>query len=207
MHWDTWLLFLLTEIVLSTSPGPAVLLVVSQSLRTGAWSGIWAAFGILTANVIWFALSAVGVGSAILAAGPWFIALKWLGAAYLVYLAWRAIATKEGTVDPLPIEPSPGNSARGSWLRGLVLQLTNPKALMFFVALLPQFIDPHRPAPPQVLILGMTSIAAELPILALYAALAARAATAVKDTRWKHALNLATAAMLLIAALSVLTSG
>ena len=72
MNWENWLLFLVTEIVLSMSPGPAVLLVISQSLRGGGWRGIWAALGILSANVIWFTLSAIGVGTAILAAGPWF---------------------------------------------------------------------------------------------------------------------------------------
>jgi threonine/homoserine/homoserine lactone efflux protein len=206
MNWETWLLFLVTEIVLSMSPGPAVLLVISQSLRGGGWQGIWAAIGILTANVIWFTLSAIGVGTAILAAGPWFTSLKWIGAAYLVYLAGLALlGNHRAEGDSLRVAPET-RSARSIWMHGLVLQLTNPKALMFFVALLPQFIDPQRPAEPQVLILGITSLAAEFPILALYAALAGRASMVARDRRLGRAIDFATAALLLIAALGVLTT-
>lgn len=214
MNWDTWLLYLVTEIVLSMTPGPAVLLVISQSLRAGAWQGIWAAIGILSANVIWFALSAIGVGAAILAAGPWFAGLKWIGAAYLVLLAIRAIlghAPAEqdgplgGSAATRSAAPSPPNAtAHGSWIKGLLLQLTNPKALVFFVALLPQFIDPKQPAGPQVFILGVTSVAAELPVLALYAALASRANKAAHERNLQRAMDVATAALLLLAALGVI---
>lgn len=206
MNWETWLLFLVTEIVLSMSPGPAVLLVISQSMRSGGWQGIWAALGILSANVIWFTLSAIGVGTVILAAGPWFTGLKWIGAAYLVYLAGQALLGNDRAGgDSGQLMPE-AKSARTIWMHGLVLQLTNPKALMFFVALLPQFIDPQRPAEPQVLILGITSLAAEFPILALYAALAGRASLAARDRRLGRAMDFATAALLLIAALGVVAT-
>ena len=91
MSWTTWWMYVVTETVLSIAPGPAVLFVVAQSLRAGGGRGLWAALGIVSANVVWFALSAVGVGAAILASGSWFLAIKWLGAGYLVYLAARTI--------------------------------------------------------------------------------------------------------------------
>jgi homoserine/homoserine lactone efflux protein len=203
MHWDTWLLFLVTEIVLSMTPGPAVLLVISQSLRGGTRQGIWAALGILSANVIWFALSAIGVGAALLAADPWFAGLKWIGAAYLIYLAARALLGHAAAEEDRSAPQSSGISARGSWIKGLLLQLTNPKALVFFVALLPQFINPTRPAEPQMLILGATSVAAELPVLSLYAALAARASSAAHDRNLAKAMDVATAALLLLAAMGI----
>jgi homoserine/homoserine lactone efflux protein len=209
MNRDTWLLYLVTEIVLSMTPGPAVLLVISQSLRGGAWQGIWAAIGILSANVIWFVLSAIGVGAVILAAGPWFAGLKWIGAAYLVYLAIRALlghapAEQDGSSADPTVPSPPTATAHGSWGKGLLLQLTNPKALVFFVALLPQFIDPKRPAGPQVFILGVTSVAAEFPVLTLYAALASRVNRAARDRSLERAMEVATAALLLLAALGVI---
>jgi homoserine/homoserine lactone efflux protein len=107
-----------------------------------------------------------------------------------------------GSAAPSP----PTATAHNSWGKGLLLQLTNPKALVFFVALLPQFIDPKRPAGPQVFILGATSVAAELPVLTLYAALASKVNKAAHDRNLEKAMDLATAALLLLAALGVIVA-
>jgi threonine/homoserine/homoserine lactone efflux protein len=158
MTWRVWWMFLATETALSISPGPAVLFVVSQSLRLGFVCGLWAALGIVSANVVWFALSAVGVGAALLAAGDWFLALKWLGAAYLVYLALKPFIARTGDEVALPVAERPRSSALAVWSRGVLLQLTNPKALIFFAALLPQFVQPDGDVGRQILILGATSV-------------------------------------------------
>ena len=206
MNWQLWWIYLGTELVLSLSPGPAVLLVISQALRGGGWRGISSALGILTANVVWFALSAVGIGAVLLAAGPWFTALKWVGAAYLVYLAVRMLGrAPRGPQNSPGAEVSP-LSARGTWLRGFVLQLTNPKALVFFVALLPQFVDPEKPVEPQILVLGVTSLLAEFPVLAAYAALAGRASQAARTGRFARVLDIAAAVLLVVAALGVVVA-
>jgi len=203
MSWQVWWMFLVTETVLSISPGPAVLFVIAQSLRLGARAGLWAALGILSANTVWFALSALGIGAAIVAAGDWFVAIKWLGAAYLVYLAlkpfWAGSPPADESDTAEPIAPA----ARQLWMRGLLLQLTNPKALMFFAALLPQFVRPEQDVPSQVLILGITSMATELPVLALYAALAGRASRVARGHRFARALDYASAALLIAAALGL----
>ena len=129
-----------------------MLLVLSQALRGGTARGIGAALGILAANVVWFALSALGVGAAILAAGDLFTAIRWLGAAYLIYLAVRSAW---GAFQPVAPESAgtaagrAGRRLRRDVLRGFVLQMTNPKALLFFVAILPQFIQPYDSLEPQ----------------------------------------------------------
>jgi homoserine/homoserine lactone efflux protein len=206
MNWQLWWIFLGTELVLSLSPGPAVLLVISQALHGGGWRGTTAALGILTANVVWFALSAVGIGAVLLAAGPWFTALKWVGAAYLVYLAWGMLARPSRSRANALTSEVPQLSARATWLRGLVLQLTNPKALVFFVALLPQFVDPEKPVKQQILILGVTSLLAEFPVLAAYAALAGRASQIARTPRYARCLDIAAAVLLVAAALGVVVA-
>ena len=91
MTIKTWLLFLFMETTLSLSPGPAVFYVVSQGMRDGLRQGLPAALGIITANAIYFTLSATSLGAVIAASGQFFTVVKWVGAAYLVYLGVMAL--------------------------------------------------------------------------------------------------------------------
>jgi threonine/homoserine/homoserine lactone efflux protein len=206
MTWRTWWFYLITETALSFSPGPAVLLVISQSLRCGATAGVWCAAGIIAANIVWFILSAVGIGAVLLASGQWFLGLKWAGATYLVFLAVRPFLTRPSEAEA----EGPGGVAVDAgrlWLRGLVLQLTNPKALMFFVALLPQFVAPEAPIGPQMLILGATSIVTEFPVLVLYALLAGRASAWTREQKFGRALDVVAGGLLIAAAVGVALVG
>ena len=164
MTFESWLAFCLTETVLCFTPGPAVLLVVSIALGRGFRPGLGACLGILSANALYFALSATGVAAVLVASRGLFLALKWVGAAYLVWIGLRLLTSRGGDdAAAVPSRPS------RTFLRGFVVQGANPKALVFFMALLPQFIDPVAPVAPQVLILGISSVAIELVALALYA--------------------------------------
>jgi threonine/homoserine/homoserine lactone efflux protein len=206
MTWRTWWLYLITETALSFSPGPAVLLVISQSLRWGALAGIWAATGIISANVVWFTLSAVGIGAVLVASGNWFLALRWADAAYLVVLAVKPFLAKYSDEDA-EVSREAALPPGQLWRRGLILQLTNPKALMFFAALLPQFVTSEAPVGQQMVILGATSVVTEFPVLVLYAVLAGRASTWTRERRFSRGIDLVAGALLIAAAVGVAMVG
>lgn len=160
------LLFAATELLLSLTPGPAVLLVVSQGIRRGFRSSTRGAAGILTGNAIYFALSAAGLGALLLASKLVFDVLQIAGAAYLALLGLKMLLKPAPVDENVPVTPNEGHA--GSFVQGLLTQLANPKAIVFFTALLPQFVDPTRAVAMQFLILGVTSIAVELPVLLMY---------------------------------------
>ena len=182
VNWDTYWLYVLAEAALSLSPGPAVMLVIAYGLTHGARRSIAATLGILCANGFYFALSATSVGAVLVASQTSFKVVKWAGAAYLMILGVRALSGKAA-----PISVSrPGNKSPPSatFLSGLTLQLANPKTLVFFVAILPQFVDPRLPIGAQMLWLAAGSVVPEFFILAGYGYLAARAARFAADPRY-----------------------
>jgi homoserine/homoserine lactone efflux protein len=176
MSFKTWLLFLVMETALSLSPGPAVFYVVSQGVRGALRRTLPAAAGILSANGIYFALSATSLGAIIAASARFFTIAKWVGAAYLIYLGVKALRSANSLHSvALGGEGAAAGDLHGVYLGAVTLQLANPKALLFFLALLPQFIDPQRPVVPQMLILAATSMVPEFCILTGYGWLAHRA--------------------------------
>ena len=177
MTFKTWLLFLVMETALSLSPGPAVFYVVSQGARGALRRSAPAALGIIAANAIYFSLSATSLGAIIAASARFFAIAKWAGAAYLIYLGVKALrsAGSSHAVDLGVSLPAEKGDRRRVFLGALTLQLANPKALLFFLALLPQFIDPARAVVPQMLILAATSMLPEFCILVSYGWLAHRA--------------------------------
>ena len=170
MSFDAWLAFCAMDTVLCFVPGPAVLFVVSVALARGARPGLAAALGILAANVGYFALSGTGIAAVILASNRLFLVLKWVGAAYLVWVGLRMLFAQASAAEA----PAP-RPVSHAFARALIVQGANPKALVFFVALLPQFIDPHGPVARQLLILGASSTLIELCVLSLYVAFAVQA--------------------------------
>jgi homoserine/homoserine lactone efflux protein len=173
MSWTTWWAFVVVEAALCLTPGPAVLLVLSQALTRGSLRAIWSIGGILAANTLYFVLSATGVGAVLMASYDLFFAVKWIGAAYLVWLGIAAFRGKSPMLSVRQADAAPASGFR-LFLNGFVLQMANPKALMFFTAMLPQFIDPHAAIVPQVVILAATSVVIEFFVQLFYAVLAGR---------------------------------
>jgi len=182
MTFETWLLFLVMETALSLSPGPAVFYVVSQGIRAFP-RAVPATLGILSANACYFALSATSLGALIAASARFFTIAKWAGAAYLIYLGIKSLRSAAASHSiALTGTATPGEreapDRRQIYLGALTLQLSNPKALLFFLALLPQFIDTQHAVAPQMLILAATSMLPECCILLAYGWLAHGAAHA-----------------------------
>jgi threonine/homoserine/homoserine lactone efflux protein len=154
------------ETVLCLTPGPAVLFVLSSALKAGARKSIASNLGILAANIVYFALSATGIG-ALLLSSRLFLAVKWIGAAYLIFLGLRLVIGHKEVVKASE-ETLIDHKSHHLFFDGFMVQISNPKAILFFSALLPQFINPHAAVVPQIVILGATSATIEFSILLGY---------------------------------------
>lgn len=197
MTCETWILFCVTETVLCFTPGPAVLLVVSLGLTAGARAGLGASLGILTANTFYFILSATGIGAILLASWDLFFLIKWAGAAYLMWLGLRMLVSRSSPFDLADGTSLRARPRRTPFTHGVVTQGANPKALVFFTALLPQFIRPGGAVPLQVVILAVSSILIELAVLSLYVAVCQRARGMMRRPRMATVLNRAGGALLI----------
>jgi homoserine/homoserine lactone efflux protein len=184
LNWTLWWLFVPTETVLCLTPGPAVLLVLATALRRGPGASAASTLGILSANSIYFALSATGLGAVLLASYRIFFLIKWAGAAYLIYLGVRALLSKSSALGRSQIEDERARSARQLFMDGLLLQLSNPKAIVFFAALLPEFIDPRGDLVAQVVVLGITSLIIESGVLLIYGLAAGRVSAVARQPRY-----------------------
>jgi threonine/homoserine/homoserine lactone efflux protein len=198
MTLTTWLLYVAAVLVLTVTPGPSVLMCVSTSVNLGARKALIASLGSTTAIVGIMALSALGLGTALAASETLFSVLKWLGAGYLAYLG---IASLLSSASEIAVSGSVESSTNGRlFAQGFLVGASNPKALLFFGALFPQFIVPNAPQLPQFLGLGATFIFFELSWLTLYALSASKAKQWLQQPRRATLFNRATGVVFLIAA-------
>jgi homoserine/homoserine lactone efflux protein len=181
MPLEIWLLYVATCFAATLTPGPAVLMTMSVGLRGGALAATLTGTGVCAANAIWITLSVAGLSAVMLASATLFLVLKWAGALYLIYVGLRLIL-KRGTGHAAADAAPP--SARGSFARGFAVQMTNPKAMIFFGALVPQFVTPGEPLLVRGLILAVTLIVIEQLVLAGYGMLAAQGSRLAGRERW-----------------------
>jgi homoserine/homoserine lactone efflux protein len=184
----TILLFALTELALSLSPGPAVFLVVSQGMKAGFRGSLRSTLGIMTGELIFFTLSAFGLGALLIASQPLFLFVKWAGALYLVYLGLKMMIRSFRQTNAGQ-EPSQALSQVKIYRQGLLMQLANPKAILFFTALLPQFINPDFPATLQFVFLGLVSILVQGSTLTAYGWLAEKGGRWLRQGRFSQWLD------------------
>lgn len=155
MPLELWLAFVAASAILLLIPGPTVLLVISYALGEGRRSALSTVAGVALGDLTSVTLAMLGLGALLATSTELFTALRWIGAAYLIYLGiklWRAPV--------IPPDMRAQNEARHSRMFGhaYVVTAINPKAPIFFVAFLPQFLDPAAPAMPQMMILGATFV-------------------------------------------------
>ena len=156
------LLFGLATFVLTISPGPGVLYVAARSLAQGRRAGFASMFGIESGEIVWIAAAATGVSALLGASVSALTVLRFAGAAYLIFLGiqrWRDVGAA--------ITPEPARLRR-VFAQGFVTQLLNPKVAVFFVAFLPQFLNPAQPVAPQVAVLGVIYVAIAIAVDASY---------------------------------------
>jgi len=186
MSFETWLAFAAASAILLVIPGPTILLVVSYALGQG-WRAAWPlAVGVALGDLTAMTLSMLGVGALLMASGSVFTMLKWFGAAYLAYLGIKLFRAG-GTFNAQPrIEATPPLRMMGhAWL----VTALNPKGLTFFIAFLPQFIDPSRSFWHQMAIFEATFIALAFANAIGYALLASRARSAFSSAGIIRAFN------------------
>jgi threonine/homoserine/homoserine lactone efflux protein len=206
MTFSTWLLYVAAVFVLTVTPGPSVLMCVSTSVNLGTRKALVAALGSTTAIVGIMVLSALGLGAALAASDMLFGLLKWIGAAYLAYLGVTALLSKATQITVAGAVGGPTASNQKIYGQGFLVGASNPKALLFFGALFPQFITPSAPQLPQFLLLGATFIVFEILWLTIYSLTAARAKHWLQQPRRATLFNRATGAVFLIAAGLLATS-
>ena len=189
MTLATLLLFAVAAGLVIATPGPTVLLAMSNGSRHGVRAAAWGMAGAVLADMILVAVVASGLGVLLAASEIAFQALKWAGAAYLAYLGWRLIRTDAAVVLP----GQAGAAAPDPYdlfLRSFAVAITNPKALLFMSAFLPQFIAPAAPLLPQYLALAAILAVLNLAAMLAYALLGARMMRALKagGLRWLNRL-------------------
>jgi homoserine/homoserine lactone efflux protein len=157
---------------------------MAQATRHGFRASLAGIAGIQLGNFLFFVCIALGLGTLLATATTAFAIVRVVGAIYLFYLGARVIISTFRTPRPKAAQPPVSATAHGNlFVQGLLIQLTNPKALLFVSALLPQFIEPRRSAPLQLVVLVFTTILVDSVVLSSYALLAYRGIQSFRASR------------------------
>ena len=155
--FTTLTVFVAGAVVLLITPGPAVLYIVARSVDQGRAAGIVSVLGIATGTLVHMVAAVLGLSAVLASSVVAFSVVKYLGAAYLVYLGVQKFRGKNGLAQPRGLEPQPLQRIYG---QAVVVQVLNPKNALFFLAFLPQFVDPSRGnVTGQILFLGVLFLA------------------------------------------------
>lgn len=176
MSFSVWLGFLLAAILIAVTPGPGAVVSMSTGMRHGYGSAARVILGLQAALLTHLVIVGLGLGALLAASDLAFTVVKLFGAAYLVWLGvakWRALPLAAGS-------EAPSLKAKGFFLQGLLVNLTNPKAIVFIGALVPPFIDSSAALLPQYLTIGVTLCLTDMIVMSAYALVAVRLA------RWMH---------------------
>lgn len=177
-------IFLTAALVLAVTPGPGIFYVLARSLKGGRQEGIASSFGTALGGLVHVLAAALGVSAILATSALAFTLVKYIGAAYLIYLGVRTLLGK----DELDLEPSVvGTTTRRAFYQGITTEILNPKTALFFLAFIPQFVDPHGVVFVQFIVLGSISVllntTADLVVAMLAGPIGQRLRTSVRFRR------------------------
>lgn len=198
MRPELWLAFVGASIAISVSPGAGAVQSMATGLAHGLRRGAWSIAGLQIGLLLQLAIVAVGLGAAVARSMTAFTIIKWAGVAYLVYLAvrqWRS--TNESVGDG--VEVGDGNRLR-LLTQGFLVNITNPKALVFLLAVLPQFVEPDHPLLPQYLVIAATMVVVDVIVMCGYTGLASRLLSWLRTPRQQTIVNRTMSALFATAA-------
>lgn len=199
MSWQMWCAVLGASCVISLSPGAGAIASMTTGMRHGLRRGYWNIAGLQLGLLLQIAVVAAGLGALLANSTLAFTAIKWFGVGYLVYLGirqWRASAIPMST----PSGEVSGTSGPTMTLRGFLVNASNPKAVVFMLAVLPQFIIPSAPLLPQYLIIAATMCAIDVIVMTGYTGLAAKVLRLMRSPRQQRATNRTFSGLFFVAA-------
>lgn len=167
MPFETWAIYVATVLALMSTPGPSHLLMLSNSGAHGFGRSFATAAGDLTANFLQMLAAGLGLAALITASGAALSVIKWLGVGYLIWLGIRMIRNAKSNAAETDCA-SPTATLRSLWTQGFLTSAANPKAVVFFAALFPQFISPEIAFWPQFIILSVTYLIMDGTFLSAY---------------------------------------
>ena len=182
-----WGLFIAASLVLLLTPGPAVLYIVARSVQQGRTAGLVSVLGIHLGTLVHITAAAIGLSALLVSSALAFAVVKYLGAAYLIWMGVRTLMAKAPDPEMPVVEAKPLHRA---FRDGFVVNLLNPKTAIFFLSFLPQFVDPARGSVHgQVLTLGLTFMGLGMLSDGLFALVAGAAGEVLRcSTRVQHLL-------------------
>ncbi len=169
MELNTWLAFLAATIIISVTPGAGAVNTMATAIRSGLVRTLPSIMGLQVALIIFLIIVAAGLGAILAASETLFTLIKWLGAVYLIFLGvmkWREASQELSSDNQTAI------SKRKSFASAILVNLTNPKAIVFQAAFLPQFVDPSQTLWSQYLIMGVTMVIVDSLVMVGYASFA-----------------------------------
>jgi len=199
MELDVWLAYFAACWVISLTPGAGAIASMTSGLSYGFRRGYWNALGLQLALALQIGIVAAGVGALLATSELAFGLIKWFGVAYLAYLGWRQWRAPVGHLATERTARPPGRPLT-LVLRGFLVNASNPKAIVFILAVLPQFLDPGRRLLPQYLLMAATMIGVDLVVMAGYTGLAARVLHLLRQPHQQRLLNRSFAGMFVGAA-------
>ena len=183
MNAHSYLLFIGSCITLALVPGPDMAFMLARCVAQGRRAGILAALGFNVGSYVHLTAAVLGLSAVLAASATAFNIIRWLGAAYLIYLGISALLSKQGAF-AISDSPEARRSNASIFWQAFLTDVLNPKVILFFFAFLPQFVDPHAGHPTlQLLLLGVTVNMVCLPINLLLAAASARLTQSLRQSQ------------------------